>query len=308
MVRLPRRRSRSILCALVAGAAALALAACGNDADAGGADRRTITDADGAKVEVPVLPQRVVVLSEPLLDGALAVGLRPLATTGARDRSDVSSYLTRQARGVVAVGPRGRPNVDHVEALAPDLILLDGTSAVDDTTVRALRRIAPTARVAQSGQDWRAAFAAQADALNRRKEAAHVLHELDGRVAQVRGALGAHAGARVGVARWSGAGAPAAIDAPAADRMLADLGLARATDGLHGDWLFLDAPGDNGDDGDARAARRALRAARDVPGLAASKAVRKGHVVPVDGSAWSSAGGPIAEREVVDDVARALGR
>jgi iron complex transport system substrate-binding protein len=196
--------------------------------------------------------------------------------------------------------------VDHVKALAPDLILLDPTSGLDDATVRALRRVAPTARIGKAGQDWRAAFAAQADALNRQTEAAHVLHELDARVAQVRRALRADAGARVAVARWSGAGAPTATDAPAAEGMLAGLGLARAPDALRADWLFLDTPGDDGDD--ARAGRRALRAARAAPGLAVSKAVRRGHVVPVDGSAWSSAGGPIAEREVVDDVARALGR
>jgi iron complex transport system substrate-binding protein len=275
----PRRpRVRSLLCALAAGATALALAACGNDADAGHGDTRTITDAQGTEVEVPVLPQRVVALSEPTLDGALAVGLRPVATTAAHGSNDVASYMTMQARGVLTVGPFGRPNLDHVTALEPDLILLDATSALGDAAVRRLRRIAPTVHVTRAGQDWRTAFTTEADALNRQKEAAHVLHEFDARVAQVRGTLGAHAGARVGVTPAPPSGASAVDD------VLADLGLTRAHDPRDADWRFTDA------------------------GATKAKAEREDHVRTVDASAWTGAGGPIAEREVVDDVARALGR
>ena len=87
--------------------------------------------------------------------------------------------------------------------------------------------------------------------------------------------------------------------------MLDDLGLTVNLKSVEGDWMFFGAPGTPGTSG-LRAAREAYKNARDTPGFTKVKAVRKGHVVPVDGSAWTSAGGPIAEREVVDDVARAL--
>ena len=56
----PLPRLRRVLCALVVGAATTGLTACGGNGggDANGSDNatRTITDARGTKVEVPVLP------------------------------------------------------------------------------------------------------------------------------------------------------------------------------------------------------------------------------------------------------------
>jgi iron complex transport system substrate-binding protein len=300
------RRLRAVVGALLVAAAASALTACGGG-DAKGSDgaTRTIVDAGGTKVEVPALPQRVVTLGEATLDGALAVGLRPIATSGGRGQGGISPYLDKAARGVIDVGVVGRPDLEHVAALKPDLIVVDDTAVRDGAVLGRLRRLAPTVRVSRSGRGWRAAFTVEADALNRQKEGAHVLHELDVRVRQVRDALGANAGARISVARWSGVGRPSVpADAPADGRVLDDLGLARRPD-LDGDWIFLATPGTAGAS-DERAARKALARARARPGLPTSKAVRRGRVVPVDGSTWLGAGGPIAEREVLDDLARAL--
>lgn len=318
---------------LLVGAATLALSACGStgggdaDADSGPGGSRTITDATGTEIKVPNNPRRVVALSEPTLDGALALGLRPIATTGGPGQGGVSAYLAKQARGIAAVGVLGKPNLEHVAALKPDLILVDGTAVPDGAVVDELRDLAPTVYVSKAGQDWRAAFTAEAAALNRQKEGAHVLNEFDGRVAEVRGALGANAGARVSVVRWGGNGLPPVlVDEPAVERVLKDLGLTRPASQdkagpghsvpisledlkpIDGDWMFLGAPGNGPAGGSSEAAaREALEDARDTPGFARLKAVREDHVVPVDGSAWTSAGGPIAERVVVDDVARSLG-
>ena len=136
------------------------------------------------------------------------MGLRPIATTSGGDRGGISSYLAKQARGVVDVGAAGRPNVEHVAALKPDLILVDDTAVPDRAVIDRLRRRAPIVYVSRAGQDWRTAFTIEADALNRQKEGAHVLHEFDARVAQVREALGAHVGARVSVVHWDGTGRP----------------------------------------------------------------------------------------------------
>jgi iron complex transport system substrate-binding protein len=206
-----RGRLRAVFCALLVAAVASALSACGGN-DAQGSDdaaTRTIVDADGTKVEVPALPQRVVTLGEATLDGALAVGLRPIATAGGRGQGGISSYLAKPARGVIDVGVLGRPNLEHVAALEPDLIVVDDTAVHDGAMLEQMRRLAPTVRVSKAGQDWRAAFTVEADALNRQKEGAHVLHEFDVRVRQVRDALGANAGALDG-STWLGAGGPIA--------------------------------------------------------------------------------------------------
>jgi iron complex transport system substrate-binding protein len=81
---------------------------------------------------------------------------------------------------------------------------------------------------------------------------------------------------------------------------------------IDGDWMFLGALGTGSTGGvaqsaaDLTAARQAVRAARETPGFTRLRAVRRGRVVPVDGSAWTSAGGPLAENVVLDDVARTL--
>jgi iron complex transport system substrate-binding protein len=333
---LPLARLRNVLLALLVGAATLLLAACGSTgadgADSGPGGSRTITDAKGTRVKIPNNPRRVVTLSEPTLDGALALGLRPIATTSGRGQGGVSSYLARQARGVVSVGVLGQPNIEHVAALKPDLILVDGTAVQDGAVIDKLRHLAPTVYVSKTGQDWRTAFRAQAVALNREQEGAHVLNEFDGRVREVRAALGANAGAQVSVVRWGGIGLPSVLmNELAVGRVLKDLGLTRPPSQdrtgpghsvpislenlrqIDGDWIFLGALGTGAVGGvsdapaDLQAARQAIENARDTPGFTRLKAVREDHVVPVDGSAWTSAGGPIAERVVVDDVARALG-
>src|SRR5882757_8533351 len=82
---------------------ALLLTACGSDddssvaADSSTSATRTITDAQGRKVKVPAEPQKVVALSEPTLDAALALGIEPVGATAGRGQTGVSTYLAGKA-------------------------------------------------------------------------------------------------------------------------------------------------------------------------------------------------------------------
>jgi len=58
--------------------------------------------------------------------------------------------------------------------------------------------------------------------------------------------------------------------------------------------------------GGAEATSAALARAEATPGFTALDAYQSGRLVVVDGSAWASAGGPIAAGVIVDDVAAAL--
>ncbi|MEK8174911.1 hypothetical protein NKH77_55160 [Streptomyces sp. M19] len=69
---------------------------------------------------------------------------------------------------------------------------------------------------------------------------------------------------------------------------------------IDGDWLFLGTLGDKAD------GERAYAEARKVPNFTRLKAEKKGHVVIIEGSAWNSAGGPLAARTVLADVTKAL--
>lgn len=322
--------------ALVASALlALTTAGCGGSAtgDAPAATARTITDARGQQVAVPSRATRVLPLSEPTLDAALALGITPIATTTGRGQNAIPSYLKARAKGIASVGSLGAPNLEQVAQVAPDLILLDGTAFQDAAVIDKLRKIAPTVFVSQDGTDWRAAFETTADVLGRAEEGNEVLARYDERIKGVRAGLGARATDSVSIVRWSGIGLPAILMKElTAGRVLTDLGLPRPDfqdqtgpghtvpvsleqlEDLDADWMFFGALGGGGADAgsvdlpaDVASAQEAIKTAEETPGFTRLKAFKAGHVVPVDGSAWTSAGGPIAAGVVVDDVERALG-
>jgi iron complex transport system substrate-binding protein len=313
-------------------AAAATVTACGANGDRTAAATRPYVDAAGRTVQLPAAPKRIVVLSEPTLDAALALGVRPLATTLGRGQGTVSAYLQPRAKSIQSVGILAQPNLERIARLRPELILTDGTATLDDATVDKLRRFAPTVVVSRTGESWRTAFSATARILGRTAQAQRLLARYDRRVRAVRARLGANAGATISIVRWGGIGLPAVLMKElAASRVLADLGLRRPRsqnrqgpghsvpvsleriEALDADWIFFGSLGAGGPSGgvadtpaDLASARRALRYARDTPGFTDLKAVRDGHVVPVDGSVWTSAGGYLAAQLVLDDVERAL--
>jgi iron complex transport system substrate-binding protein len=320
---------RPLLAAVLA--LALLAAGCGDDERAAGPATRTFEDAAGRSVEVPTEPRRVVALSEPTVDGMLAVGLKPIAIAGGRGQAGAPNYLAGRVRGTPLAGSLGQPNLERIAALRPDLILLDGTSAQHPDVADKLERIAPTVYVSRNSEDWRAAFTVLGDVLGRADGARKVLAAHDARVAEIRGRLGANAGATVSIVRWSGFGLPAVLlEELAASRVIASLGLRRPPSqdrrgpghtvpisleriaDLDADWMFVGALGTgttgavSDSDADVAAARVAIRDAHDTPGFDLLHAVRQDHVVPVDGSAWTSAGGPLAAGIVLDDVQRTL--
>ncbi len=316
------------------------LAACGGSAGttSGGADAttggsRTITDAKGTQVTLPAKPVRVLPLSEPTLDATIALGLKPIATTAGRGQNAIPAYLQPRAKGIESVGGLGTPNLEQVAQLAPDVILLDGTAFQDAAVIDKLRKIAPTVFVSKTGQDWRTAFEGTADALGRASEGADVLAAYDQHVNETKLAIAPRVDETVSVVRWAGIGLPAVLMKElCSGRVLTDLGLPRPEfqdemgpghtvpvsleelEKIDGDWIFFGALGGGGVDAggvdtpaDVESARDAIETARETPGFSRLKAVQANHVVPVDGSAWTSAGGPIAANVIVDDVARNLG-
>lgn len=315
---------------LAIGALVLVLAGCGGG-DAGAT--RAYTDAEGRTVEIPVDATRIVALSEPTLDAALALGIKPVGTSLGRGQGTIASYLHARAQGVESVGILAQPNLERIAALRPDLILGDGTATLDDATLDKLERFAPTAIVGRNGGHWRTTFQGAADALGRKQRGAELLAVYDKRVADIRSRLGANADAEVSIVRWGGIGLPAIVKEDlSAGSVLKDIGLRRPRfqrgrgpghtvpvslehiEYLDGDYIFFGSlgagGGASGGSSDTPAnlasARLALEYAEDTPGFTRLKAYREKHIVPVDGSIWTSAGGYLAEQVVLDDVERTL--
>ncbi|MEU9434859.1 ABC transporter substrate-binding protein [Streptomyces sp. NPDC048252] len=320
-VRTSRRAVLTSATAVVTGA--LLLSGCGDDGtDAGAGDAaagtRAITDATGRKVEVPAAPTKVVALSEPTLDAALALGIEPVGATAGRGQQGVSTYLADKAAEAQVVATVAEADLEKVAALRPDLILLDETTAVKSEVAK-LQAIAPTVVTAALNEDWKKAFTATAEALNKKADAERILSGFDADVAAAKAKLGTNAGAVVSVVRWQN-GAPSVVGKGVGHvgSTLTSLGLTRPADQqgasaghsepvsleklstVDGDWLFFGTLGDRAD-GD-----KAYAEAKKVPNFGRLKAEQAGHVVVVQGSAWNSAGGPLAAGIVLADLTEAL--
>ncbi|MEV0266739.1 ABC transporter substrate-binding protein [Streptomyces sp. NPDC050617] len=318
------RRTAALLVAAIAGS--LALTGCGSDSKdgaqdkAGGSDKRTVTDANGKKVEVPAAPKKVVTLSEPTLDAALALGVEPIGATSGRGQSGVAGYLAEKAKSAKIVANVAEPDLDKLSAMRPDLILLDetvGAKRVQDK----LKGIAPTVLTAKLNAPWKDAFTATADALGKKADGEKLLAGFDKQVKDVKAGLGGNAGAVTSVIRWQN-GAPSVVGKGKGHvgDTLAALGLNRPKDqqgesighsepvslerldSIDGDWLFFGALGDKA------AGEKGLKEANGVPNFNKLKAVAKHHVVVIDGSAWNSSGGPLAAQTVLDDIKSAMAK
>ncbi|MBJ7471743.1 MAG: ABC transporter substrate-binding protein [Solirubrobacteraceae bacterium] len=301
-------------------------AATANDA------QRTLTDAAGEQVTLPARPARVLPLSDQTLDATLALGITPIATAAGPEGSGIPAYLAPRSAEMKRVGRPGTPDLAAIKQLAPDVILLDSTSVPDRAVLMRLRQIAPTVAVSKPGGDWRATFEQTAAALGRETDGADVLAAYDQRVNETKLALRGRTEQTVSVLRWTGKG-PVAVSTERSlpGRVLADLGLPHvqpsATSGtaqsrrvsltdleqIDADWIFFGALPDGDPSGTSptavgvEAAVQAIAAARNRPAFRRLAAFGTRQVVPVDGSAWAGAGGPIAANVIVADIARNMG-
>ncbi|WP_420032466.1 ABC transporter substrate-binding protein [Streptomyces sp. cg28] len=329
MSRIRSTRRAVLLSSAAAVTGALLLSACGSDssdddavgkAKAASETTRQITDAQGRKVKVPSDPRKVVTLSEPTTDAALALGVSPVGTTAGRGQKGVSSYLADKASSAQVVATVAEADMEKLAALQPDLILLDETTGAKKT-VDKLQKIAPTVVTAKLNEDWKQAFTDTADALNKKSDAEKWLTDFDTQVAATKKKLGDNAGTSVSVIRWQD-GAPSVVGKGEGHvgSTLKALGLDRPKDQqgastghsepvsleklstIDGDWLFFGVLGSRAD------GEKGYAEARKVTNFSKLGAEKDGHVVVTDGSAWNSAGGPLAAQIVLDDVKEALAK
>lgn len=306
-----------------------------NDRAEAAEDLRTITDAKGDSVDVPAAPERVVALSEPTLDATLALGVTPVGAAAARGQSaQVPAYLAELSDGVPVVGALGKPQLEQLEELDPDVILVDGTAINDEALLSRLDDIATTVWTGPGGNaDWRASLRLVAEVLDREDEAEQLVADFDERVVEVNAAIEDPAAISVSIVRWGLASGSYLPPATFPGAVAAEVGLARPDgqqsggdhsqpvsleniDILDADWMFFCTLGgasnpDNADDGGGdvgiAASQTSLDAALDLDvGLAELEVYRSDHVVAVDGSVWGSAGGALAALGILDDLEETL--
>ncbi|AQA21340.1 periplasmic binding family protein [Rhodococcus sp. MTM3W5.2] len=149
--------------------------ACSGGTDATNVSEQAATEsvhlvehARGA-TDVPVSPQRVVVLEPVHLDTSVALGVIPIGTTVLSEATGVPAYLGTEAASVETVGTVPEPNVEEIAALRPDLII--GTETRHSELYDRFAAIAPTVYMASQADPWQDNVRLVAKALNKSQEA-----------------------------------------------------------------------------------------------------------------------------------------
>lgn len=280
---------------------------------------RLLTDAAGRSVELPANPARIVTLTELDLDSALALGVVPVGSVNGRGQLSLPAYLADKSAGIESVGSLAEPSLEKIVALNPDLIIVGNPIPAIEELMDDMQQIAPVFVTWSAGQDWKTAFTQIGAVLNREAEAEAFLADYSQRAAAIKAQLPADAVTEASVTRWMPDGPVVMIPTTFSSLILADVGLTRPAahvdiGGGHGahsevislemldvidaDWLFI---GTLNPDGVA-----ALEAAKENPLFRQLQAVQQDHVAAVDGTVWTSIGGPLAALTVLDDIERAL--
>jgi iron complex transport system substrate-binding protein len=282
---------------------------------AGAAQAREVTHALGT-TEVPADPQRVVVLTNEGTEALLALGVQPVGAANSWNGDPWWDHITEAMGEAVPVGKESAVNLELVAALEPDLIL--GNAQRHEEIYPQLSAIAPTVVSQELRGDWKVNFRLYAEALGLEEKGAEVIAGYDAAVGELGAALGPALGEEVSVIRFL----PGQIRIYQLDSfsgvLLQDVGFQRpeiqdvedfaiftgkeSIPDMDGDRIFHFTYDTGDGEGDALA--------QDVlndPLWQSLSAVQEGKVHAVDDAIWNTAGGVLAARLMLEDIARIYG-
>lgn len=187
---------RPPLAAFIAAFAVVLTAACSETVDPGGGsspaatsgvsspvpETRTVEDVFGP-VEVPYVPERVVVLAQGELDSAIALGVVPLGGPRLENAAGGPLEYLKDYEFEI-IGTLDEPNLEAVAALQPDLIL--SNVIYHPKIYDKLTKIAPTVYGGFEdtlGFTWKENFLLYAEALGRLDEGEQMLADWEARAA-----------------------------------------------------------------------------------------------------------------------------
>ncbi len=137
-------------------------------------------------ISIDAVPATIAVYDIAAIDTLTSLGVRP---AGIPDKLYVPE-LADVAKGATVVGTLFEPDLEALNALAPDLIIVGGRSS---TQAEAAARVAPTIDMTMTGDDLlaeaKARIATYGDIFDRRAEASAAAQRLDDAVAAARQAV-----------------------------------------------------------------------------------------------------------------------
>jgi iron complex transport system substrate-binding protein len=179
----------TLLGTVAAGAALIALTACGGEAGANNTDASTgetvsIQHAQGTTDNVPVNPETVFTFDLGVLDTLEAIGVEADGVPEATYPGSLAKYSEEK---YTKIGSMKEPDFEAISAGAPDLIIVSGRTA---GSYEELSKIAPTIDLSVDAADPLDSFRDQAEALGRifdaEESVAGQLEAIDAQIAGVK--------------------------------------------------------------------------------------------------------------------------
>lgn len=147
---------------------------------------RTLTDAVGHEVKVPVHPRRVIA---PFLEDPLtALGVKPVAQWGAAGVPQ--QYLQDKLAGVPVLDMNGGLSPEETLSYSPDLIIFVAPSYMANVDYEQFAKIAPTYVLSNDESDWRGNFEKLGKLLNEEEAAKQALEQYDRKMEEAKSKLG----------------------------------------------------------------------------------------------------------------------
>jgi iron complex transport system substrate-binding protein len=132
---------------------------------------------------VPINPQRIIVLDTNPLDAVLALGVKPIGSSG----FEYLSLPEAQAKGIEKIGGDLHPNLEKIALLKPDLIL---GNKWDTEIYDKLSQIAPTIIAPSEDPAWKEDLRLYAQALNKTQQAEQLIENYEQRVQEFQRRMG----------------------------------------------------------------------------------------------------------------------
>lgn len=288
------------LCAMLASAPAIA---------------RDVTDSMGT-VTVPDAPKRIVVLTNEGTEALLALGVTPVGAANSWNGDPWWDHISDAMDGAEPVGKESAVNLELIAALEPDLILANKQR--HEEIYPQLTAIAPTVMSKELRGDWKINFRLYAEALGKEQEADAAIADYDASVADLREKLGDHLNEEVSVIRF----VPGQIRIYQLDSfsgvLLKDIGFHRPANqnveefairtgkesipDMDGDRIFYFTY----DTGDGKGMSLEEEVLAD-PLWQSLSAVKAGKVHQVSDAIWNTAGGILAAKLMLQDIAGIYG-
>lgn len=273
---------------------------------------RDITDSMGT-ITVPDSPQRVVVLTNEGTEALLALGVVPVGAANSWVGDPWWDHITDLMGDAVPVGTESAVNLEAVAALEPDLIIANKQR--HEEIYPQLTAIAPTVMSAELRGNWKINFRLYAETLSRTAAAEAAIADYDAAVAGLRAELGEALKEEVSVIRFL----PGQIRIYQLDSfsgvLLRDLGFNRPENQNVEDFAIRSGKESIPDmDGDRivhftweTGVGQGNALAQEVladPLWQSLSAVQAGKVHAVKDAIWNTAGGILAARLMLQDIAR----